>query len=85
MVFHGSAGVVECGWNCPQVIVAGSNDREPRWVAAEGGEPNIALESFLREVGGDEPIFSSQDVLNATRITLTIQEAADKGLCDVML
>jgi predicted dehydrogenase len=85
MLFHGSAGALECGWNGPQVIVATSSDREPRLVAAEGGEPTIALDSFLTEVNGGQPAFSSQDVLNATRIALAIQHAADTGLCNVTL
>ncbi|MGE5607740.1 MAG: Gfo/Idh/MocA family protein [Bacillota bacterium] len=85
MMFHGSEGAIECGWNHPHVVLMRNADKQPQSVALDPGEPNVALEAFLSDIAGGQASLSSDEVLNATRITLAIQRAADDHLRDITL
>lgn len=85
MAFHGSDGAIECGWNCRQVILMRNTDKQPQSISLDPGDPDAALDAFLNEVAGGLASLTTDDVLNATRITLAIQQAADNRLRDVAL
>lgn len=82
MMFHGSEGVLECRPDDRSVMLADATDEAARSVDAEPGVPHAAIESFLREVSGaaGEIAPSSAEVLQASRVALAIQAAADRNV-----
>lgn len=88
MVVRGSDGVLEGSFTAGSVFLVGSADTASRQIPCDPDTPGGYLESFIREVTGAEKPdddLSTRDVLEAARITLAIQAAADKNLCNVGL
>lgn len=87
MTFHGSAGLLECSTDKFPVVLSRSTDKAMQTINPDPAIPNAALDSFLREVAGElgELTPSTADVLEASRLTLLIQEAADQHKTGVKL
>ena len=85
--FHGPGGSIETTLSDPHVQVAAANQAELRKVPAEGAVPHSYFESFLREVTGEagQRSPSTAEVLEAARVSLAAQAAADSGACHVAL
>ena len=81
----GTRGVLEATYNSKTITVYKNGEPAAREVEPPAGKPGAYLESFLREIAGETEglHLSSKDVLKAARITLQLQEAADKGGRDV--
>lgn len=74
----GADGVLEAGFNTPQITVFKNGEAAPRPVDPPAGQAGAYLESFLTEInGGADLHLSSADVLKAARISLRLQELAD--------
>ena len=69
------------------VYLAAGGSKSPRKVELDPAFEDGYFESFLREAAGEEGEISpsTREVLQATRITLAIQEAADNHLHNVPL
>jgi predicted dehydrogenase len=76
---HGSEGVVEASLTSKQVMLATHNDKAPRTIEHEPDVPNAAVEAFLDEIAGRKASLTTRDVLEASRVALMVQEAADRG------
>lgn len=87
MMLSGSKGLLEAIPTANQVIVYRGDAEEPEVIATGVGNRGGYLESFLREVRGDTAgvDLSSAEVLAASRVALTIQQAADQGQTQVKL
>jgi predicted dehydrogenase len=85
MTFHGSGGMLECGMDSVPVMLARDADKQPQTLPPDPAVPHAALNSFLREVEGMEGEIAptTLEVLEASRVALIAQEAADKNLRDV--
>lgn len=78
-IFHGSNGMIECGYNSRQIMVVTNTDNEPRFVQADESIRWAYLPDFLAQVTGEkhEISLSTQRVLHASRWALTAQQVAD--------
>jgi predicted dehydrogenase len=87
ITFHGPGGVLECAGSRSPILLARPGDKEIQTVPSDPGQPNSVLESFLRETSGEggELSPSTAEVLEASRISLMIQRAADEDRCQVEL
>ena len=85
--FHGSDGLLEFGVGQKALQLIGAGEKKPRTIEPDAPTPGGYFESFLREIAGAEGEVSptTQEVLAAARTTLTIQQAADEGTCNVAL
>ena len=82
---HGDTGVVETRYNANSVTLsAGSNVTQ---VPLDPGRPTGCLDAFLDEIAGvaRPGALTTRDVLDASRRTLLIQQAADARRTDVAL
>ncbi len=81
MTLWGSQGMLETSITADTIALAANGQREQTSVPLPDGNPGGYLQAFLRDVAGrpaaDELCTAS--VLQATRTTLTIQQAADTG------
>ncbi len=76
----GADGVLEAGFNTPQITIFKNGEDAPRPVELPAGKPGSYLESFLQEInGGTDLHLSSADVLKASRISLEVQALADRS------
>lgn len=83
---YGSKGVAETGPNYDHVFVCLEADKEPRKLQLKDRAPGGYFEAFLAEAAGHAPAFPFRaEVLQATRTTLKIQQAADQGAQNVRL
>ena len=76
---HGDGGVIETSWNAKAVSLVRSSDSSPQSIPADPGHPTGCLDAFLDEIAGtsQEGTLKTRDVLDASRETLLIQQAAD--------
>jgi len=84
---HGAAGAVEASLAGPAVLLASAGDKAVRQVEPDPPADGSPLASFLREVTGrgGEVCPSTSEVLEAARIALIVQRAADEGRANVPL
>ena len=82
---HGDAGVIETNYNAKTVTLAVG--AEVKTIPAEPGNPTGCLDAFVDEIEGkqSEGALTTKDVLDATRRTLLIQQAADEHRTNVPL
>ena len=81
---HGDAGVVETNYNATAVML--SADSETKSIPADSNNPTGCLDAFLNEIEGSQPgALTTAAVLDATRRTLLIQQAADENRTNVKL
>lgn len=82
---HGDRGVVETNYNAKTVTLAA--DGEVKSVAAQPNAPTGCLAAFLDEIAGkSQPgALTTADVVDASRRTLLIQQAADADRTKVVL
>ena len=88
VTIHGDAGLIEAGYNAKTVSLATATDKTPQHIPADPETPGGVLEAFLAEVHGQpagDGMLTTQQVLDASRRSLRIQEAADHGACNVGL
>jgi hypothetical protein len=86
MTFHGSRGVIECDPDRSPLTMALATDTAAKLINPDPAVPNAAIESFLKEASGaDQAELSTADVLEAARLALRIQYAADNELRDMPL
>lgn len=80
--FWGTDGLLENSNTTKEITVYHKADKAPRTVKPDGGSPGGYLDAFIREIRGEKTNLhlSSTEVLRASRLTLQVQEAADKGL-----
>jgi len=84
---HGDSGVVETSIAGSDVLLARSADKAMQAVPPDAVGPGGPLDSLLNEIAGNdgEVSPSTAEVLAASRVTLTAQEAADKDLHNVLV
>ncbi|MDA9858258.1 Gfo/Idh/MocA family oxidoreductase [Rubripirellula sp.] len=76
----GTDGALEAGFNTPQMTLFKNGEDSPRSIELPVGKPGAYLESFLHEIGGETDLhLSSADVMKASRISLQLQEIADRA------
>lgn len=76
----GADGAVEGGFNTPKITLFKNGEDSPRSIDPPAGKPGAYLESFLNEINGVTDLhLSSADVLKAARISLQLQQLADRG------
>jgi predicted dehydrogenase len=82
---HGDAGVIEASYN--EKVVKLDARTERKTLPAEPNDPTGCLDAFLDEVDGrsSEGVLNTATVLDATRRTLLIQQAADEKQRNVTL
>ncbi len=87
MTFWGRLGVIETSGPALSVTIALNGEKGVRKEALLEPNPGGYLKAFVREVEGvlDPDMLSSRDALDAARIALTIQKAADDHLYNVPL
>jgi predicted dehydrogenase len=87
LTFHGSEGMIEASFSQRTLTLANAPDKAPHAVDIAPDVPNGCLEAFLKDIAGasDESSLTTQNVLDASRRTLMIQEAADQQLSHVPL
>jgi predicted dehydrogenase len=87
MTFWGRTGVLEASSAAPQIALALNGEKQVIYVDPPAGNPGGYLAAFLDDVAGrpqpDGP--STETVLRASRVALTVQVAGDEGLRDVPL
>jgi predicted dehydrogenase len=79
---------VELGVNLPQLTLYRNGESGPRGVEPPPPRPGGYLDAFLAEVRGEAPAegrLTSADALQAARVSLRIQQAADQAACHVPL
>ena len=76
----GTDGALEAGFNTPQMTLFKTGEDSPRSIDLPVGKPGAYLDSFLHEIGGETDLhLSSADVMKASRISLQLQEIADRA------
>jgi predicted dehydrogenase len=82
---HGDVGVIETNYNAKAVTLAVG--AEVKTIPADPGRPTGSLDAFLDEIDGKphEGALTTAAVLDATRRTLLIQQAADENRTNVPL
>jgi predicted dehydrogenase len=82
---HGDSGVIETNYNAKAVTLAVG--AEVKTIPTDPGHPTGCLDAFLDEIAGNsrEGALTTADVLDATRRTLLIQQAADENRTNVPL
>lgn len=87
MTFWGSKGMMEAGERIDGVLLYKNGTQDVQRVPPGESRVGGYLEDFLREIRGEtEGVeLSTSQVIESARISLRIQEAADKGLCNVRL
>ncbi|MHB0938946.1 MAG: Gfo/Idh/MocA family protein [Armatimonadota bacterium] len=84
ITFWGTEGVVEGGINAPLVLHRNGADG-PETVPLPAGNPGAYLHSFVAELRGkpEEVTLTTAEVLESSRFTLLVQQAADKRMACV--
>ena len=82
---HGETGVIEVSYN--QKVVKLDTLTERKTVPADANHPTGCLDAFLDDISGKshEGALATANVLDATRRTLLIQQAADENRTNVLL
>jgi len=75
---HGSDGFVEADYNGRQVMIATSEDKSVRAIAADSNVPGGRIDDLLSEIRGEsrDVALTSVDVFRASRWALLAQKAA---------
>lgn len=81
----GDGGVLITGVNQTTLTLYKNGEQQPRELPFPAAQPGAYLDSFLAELRGQTQglHLSSADALRAARISLLLQEAADRGLTNV--
>jgi predicted dehydrogenase len=76
---HGDAGVVETNYNAQSVTLSAGS--EVKQVPLDPGRPTGCLDAFVDEIAGSvrPGALTTQDVLDASRRVLLVQQAADEN------
>lgn len=84
---HGDCGVVESSYNAQHVSLAGADDKSIRQFPVDANRPGGCLDAFLDEIEGKSAAdaLTSAQVIDASRRTLKIQQAADQRAAHVAL
>ena len=85
---HGDEGVIETDYNAKFVELTHRDDKTIRQIPVESGDSTGCLDAFLDEIEGERSrpdALTTRDVIDATRRTLQIQQAADQGKTNVAL
>lgn len=84
---HGDLGVIEVSYNGKTIELSNRGDASPRAIAADPGNPTGCLDAFLNEIDGTPRAgaLTTADVLDASRRTLLIQQAADENQTNASL
>ena len=86
MTFWGGKGVLEAGLTSKEITIWREGEKTGFAIPPAEPRPGGYLESFLHAVRGEDGVLiPSADAFLASRIALKAQEAADKGLCGVIL
>ena len=87
LTFHGSAGLLEASFGQRTLALARSTDKSPQPVPIDDDVPNGCLDAFLRDIAGQssDSDLTTANVLDASRRTLIIQQAADEKRCNAPL
>jgi predicted dehydrogenase len=85
VLVHGDEGSVETHYNAEAVTLAAAGD--VKQVPAESNDPTGCLDAFLDEIAGrpHDGALTTSAVLDASRRSLLIQQAADRGRTNVPL
>ena len=80
-------GVMSTALNSPKITLYKNGMTEAREVDLPTGLPGEYLNSFIREIGGENDglHLSSKEVLASSRLNLRIQQAADNNLTNIEL
>lgn len=83
----GDGGALVTGVNQPAITLYKDSEQQARERPCPPARPGAYLDAFLRELRGEreELQLSSADVLGASRISLLLQEVADRGLSHVAI
>ncbi|HEX8523656.1 MAG TPA: Gfo/Idh/MocA family oxidoreductase [Tepidisphaeraceae bacterium] len=87
LTVHGTEGLVEASFSQRTVMLAKAADKAPQSVPLEKDHPTGCLDAFIGDVEGrsDAAHLTSAEALRASRVTLLIQQAADRNECNVPL
>lgn len=87
MRFWGTEGLLENSNATKEITIYHKNDQTPQTVKPGAGTPGGYLDAFIQEIRGEKTNLhlSSAEALQAARLTLQIQEAADKGSVNVAI
>ena len=82
---HGDAGVIETNYNATTVALAAAG--EVKSIPVEASHPTGCLDAFFDEIDGTskDGALTTANVVDATRRTLLIQQAADQNRTNVPL
>ena len=87
MTFWGRQGVIETSRVADDLTIALNGKREVRSEPHPDGRPGGYLKSFIHDIEGnlDEDELCTEHVFSATRVALTVQQAADTHAREVVL
>ncbi len=83
--YWGQEGVIEVDKAHEGPMLYRNGEKEMQLIEPEPSIPGGYFLSLISEIQGKAPSLSTADVLEATRITLTIQQAADQQLTNLTL
>lgn len=80
LTFWGGKGVLESSLTADHLLVALNGETQPRRLPLSAGTPAGYLQAFLADIAGTSPpdALTTQSVLDAASIALTIQQVADR-------
>ncbi len=84
---HGNRGVLEVSATQEKVFLGGCGDEAIQWLDPDPTVEGGYFDAFLREIAGEskDGDLTTRNVLEAARITLAIQQAAESGRTNVAL
>lgn len=82
----GSEGMVEVGYNLPDLLLYRDGESEPRAITPDPDLEGGPFDAFLHEMRGSaNPELTTDEVLRASRVALVAQQAADDGLTNLAI
>ena len=87
MTFWGRKGVIELSCSAQKITLAAAGATELKLVDPPPGNPGGYLASYLADLAGSptENGLTTDSVLEAARVALTVQQAGDEGLRELSL
>jgi predicted dehydrogenase len=84
---HGTGGMLETKLGSKTLSIAQPADKSPREIPADEDQHNGCLDAFLNEIAGKRSAgeLATQDVFDASRRSLLVQQAADQNKAGVSL
>ena len=81
----GREGIIESPMALGKIMLYKNGKKEMESIEPAQSLSGKCIESFLQEVRGEkaDPLFSSAEYLESSRISLMVQQAADGGACNV--